>query len=94
MSCDFSSGEASLSERVNGKERDITEAITNFQVIPNKDMPVGVSVVGNEASCYIEGKAVASGSISPELSHGGIGFKTWDRTVNNSSLLVSNLKVD
>lgn len=93
VSCDFSSGETSLSERVNGKERDITEAMTNFQVIPDKDMPVGVSVVGNKASCYIEGKEVASGSISPELGHGGIGFKTWDRTINNSSLLVSNLKV-
>jgi peptidoglycan/xylan/chitin deacetylase (PgdA/CDA1 family) len=94
VSCDFSSGEASLTERVAGKERDISEAITNSEIIPNQSISVGVNVVGNKASCYIEGKAVASGLISPDLAHGGVGYKTWDRNKNNSSLLVSSLSVN
>lgn len=94
ISCDFSSGEASLSERVAGKERNISEALTNSEIVPQKNISVGVGVVGNRASCYIEGKEVASGLISSDLNHGGIGFKTWDKNRNNSSLLVSSLRVN
>lgn len=94
VSCDFSSGEASLTERVFGKEKDISEAITSSEIMPNKNISVGIGVVGNKASCYIEGREVASGLISPELAHGGVGFKTWDKNKNNSSLLVSSLSVN
>ncbi len=94
VSCDFSSGEASLSERVAGKERGISEVVTNSEIVPQKNISVGVSVVGNKASCYIEGREVVSGLISSDLAHGGVGFKTWDKNKNNSSLLVSSLRVN
>lgn len=93
-SCDFSTGGVSLSQRIAGMETTIFESAENLQIIPNADISVKIAVAGNKAVCYIEGKAAASGPLSQSLDHGGIGFKTWDNTINNSSLLISNLKVD
>jgi len=93
-SCDFSTGGVSLSQRVNGIETTLSESPESLQIIPNKDIAVKISVTGNNAVCYIEGREAASGFLSPILEHGGIGFKTWDNTINNSSLLISNLMVN
>jgi peptidoglycan/xylan/chitin deacetylase (PgdA/CDA1 family) len=94
VSCDFSPQGVALSGRVNGNETEISESLSISGVEVGKDIPVGISVAGNQASCYIGDKIVTSGIISEKLSHGGIGFKTWDNNVNNSSVLVSTVKVN
>ena len=93
-SCDFSIGGVSLSQRVGGQESILAELNKNLPIILSENISVGIGVVGNKATCYIEGREAASGLLSPNLNHGGIGFKTWDNTINNSSLLISNLKVN
>ena len=93
VTCDFTSWGVALSQSINGTETVISESNQSLELNADQEMAVGIGVSGNTASCYIGTKAVATGNISATLSHGGIGFKTWGSTVNNSSLLVSNLKV-
>jgi peptidoglycan/xylan/chitin deacetylase (PgdA/CDA1 family) len=94
VSCDFSTSGISLSQRINGIESVISESDQNFQIASDKDISIGVGVSGNRAACYIEGKAVASGILSSSLGQGGVGFKTWDNSLNNSSILISNLEIN
>jgi biofilm PGA synthesis lipoprotein PgaB len=94
VSCDFTGWGVALSQSIGGMETAISESDQSLQISPEKDSEVRIGVSGNTAACYIGDKEIVAGTISPSLNHGGIGFKTWDNTVNNSSLLVSNLKVD
>jgi peptidoglycan/xylan/chitin deacetylase (PgdA/CDA1 family) len=94
VSCDFTSEGATLSQSIAGVETAISQSDQNIQIMPNVDMETGIGVSGNLVTCYIGGKAAVSGNISPSLSHGGIAFKTWGNGVNNSSLLVSSLRVN
>ena len=94
VSCDFTGWGVALSQSIGGVETAISESDRNLSFSPNQDMAIGVRVSGNTAACYIGGKMIVTGTISPSLNHGGIGFKTWDNAINNSSLLVSDLNVD
>jgi hypothetical protein len=94
VSCDFTGWGVALSQSIGGVEKAISESDQSLQISPNQDTDVRVGVSGNTAACYIGNKEIVSGAISPSLNHGGVGFKTWDNAINNSSLLVSNLKVD
>ena len=92
-SCDFTSWGVTLSQIINGTETIISESNQSLSITPDQEMAVGIGVTGNTATCYIGNKTMTAGNISAALNHGGIGFKTWGSTVNNSSLLVSDLKV-
>jgi len=92
--CDFSGGDAALSQMIGGKENAISSSDNNVPTASDQNMDIGIGVSGNVATCYIGNTPIASGAISPSLNHGGVGFKTWDENVNNSSLLVSDLKVE
>lgn len=94
VSCDFTGWGVALSQSIGGSETTISESDKSLQISPDQDMEVGINVSGNTATCYIGNKKIVTGAISSSLNHGGIGFKTWDNTINNSSLLISNLKVD
>jgi peptidoglycan/xylan/chitin deacetylase (PgdA/CDA1 family) len=94
VACDFTGWGVALSQSIGGLEAIISESDQGLQISPDQDMEVGINVSGNTATCYIGNKEIVTGAISPILNHGGIGFKTWDNTINNSSLLISNLKVD
>jgi peptidoglycan/xylan/chitin deacetylase (PgdA/CDA1 family) len=94
VSCDFTGWGVALSQSIAGVETAISESDESLQISPDQNMEVSIGVSGNTAACYIGSKKIVAGNISPSLNHGGIGFKTWDNSVNNSSLLVSNLKVD
>jgi peptidoglycan/xylan/chitin deacetylase (PgdA/CDA1 family) len=94
VSCDFTGWGIALSQNIGGVETVISESDENIRISPDQNLDIGIGVSGNTAACYIGNKKTAAGNISPSLNHGGIGFKTWDNSVNNSSLLVSNLKVD
>lgn len=94
VSCDFTGWGIALSQSISGVETAISESDQDLEISPDRDMDIGIGVSGNTAACYIGNKEIVSGAISPSLNHGGVGFKTWDNAINNSSLLVSNLKVD
>lgn len=94
VSCDFTENGAGISQMIHGKELAISEFNQDLKIPPTQNIRIGISVSGNSLTCYIEGKAIVSGIISPALNQGGIGFKTWDNTINNSSLLISNLRVN
>jgi peptidoglycan/xylan/chitin deacetylase (PgdA/CDA1 family) len=93
-SCDFSNTGMTLTGRVKGTEQTIKESDANFIFSPGTDLTVGMAIKGNQAFCSLNGKIIVSGTLPQNLSHGGIGFKTWDSSSNNSSILVSNLKIN
>lgn len=93
VSCDFTSSGATLSQMIGGQETVVVSSDNTIPFTSDQDMQVGIGVSGNIATCYSGGAPAVSGAISPSLNHGGVGFKTWDENVNNSSLLVSDLNV-
>ena len=93
-SCDFSDSHISLTERINGQEIVVSESDNDFPIDSQSDMNVGIEMKGESAACFFNGNEITSGNISPTLSHGGVGFKTWNNKVFNSSLLVKNLDVE
>lgn len=93
-SCDFSNSHISLTQRIQGNEIIISESDKVFPINGGQSMNVGVGVHGSQISCYLNGEEIVSGNLSPSLDHGGIGFKTWNANVNNSSLLVKKVKVE
>jgi peptidoglycan/xylan/chitin deacetylase (PgdA/CDA1 family) len=92
-SCDFSDDSVSLNQRVRGEEKTIAESDKAYPINPGQLLSVGVEVRGDQASCYLNGQKIVSGKISSELNNGGIGFKTWNAKVFNSSLLVKSVDV-
>lgn len=92
-SCDFSNNEVSLTERLEGQEKIISEVKTPIIFSSHSDISIKMEAKGNRISCGIGEKVFVSGNISQELGHGGIGFKTWNNSANNSDLLISYLNV-
>jgi len=93
-SCDFSDSHISLTQRIAGQESVVSESDNNFPINSQEDMNVSIEVRGGSAACFLNGNEITSGDISSNLNHGGIGFKTWNNKVFNSSLLVKKIDVE
>lgn len=94
VACIFSDQYVSLVQKLNSEEIfDIREAIKT-NLANGKEVAVGMSVNGNKASCFLEGKEVINGDIDPDLYNGGVGFKVWDTLEKGSSLTVRNFKTE
>jgi hypothetical protein len=93
ISCDFSDANVSLNQRVRGEEKTIAESDDIYPINPEQLIDAGIEVRGEQAACYLNGQKIVSGLISSELDHGGIGFKTWNAKVFNSSILAKSVDV-
>jgi hypothetical protein len=94
VSCVFSDHYVSLDQKINsGEVIDVRNSLET-RMSSGQETPVGMSVSGDKASCFFNGKEVVSATIDPELSHGGVGFKVWDTTEKGSSLIVKNFKAE
>lgn len=71
--------------------------ILNYDQAGGVNITADIQVKGDQGSCAFNGHTVSSlftsQSIDPALSHGEIGFTTWDPTVNNSQIMVKNVGV-
>lgn len=87
LTCTFSDDEIKINQIYNNRSTTLSSTKTNF-ILPRENVKLGVAVNKNTISCIVQGNIVLSytGSFS-ELSHGGIGFKTWDKDEKGNTLL-------
>ena len=78
MACDFSNGQVSFTQRVNGMDLPDISTLQPTGFVEGNTVNVGLSVQENIGSCYVNGKQFVSGTIEKSLNNGGIGFKIWD----------------
>lgn len=93
VSCDFSNSHIALTQRVRGQDMPDIEAPQVTYLNSGREAEVAIYVNNNQASCYLDGKAVVSGTLSSELEHGGISFKVWDSVQKGTTLQVKKIKV-
>jgi peptidoglycan/xylan/chitin deacetylase (PgdA/CDA1 family) len=93
VSCDFGDSELSIEEQLGGSNITLAQ-ISHSSDIFATPQKTGVSVKGKNVSCLINGKIVLNSTLdNDKLTHGGIGFKTWDNKIFNSELLVKLVEV-
>lgn len=93
VSCSFSDDKLRIEQYLNGNKRVMVEK-KNFFEMPKKDVRLGIMVNGDKTECLVNGNSVIYAYyLSPVLSHGGVGIKTWDPEVNNSEIIVKNVEV-
>lgn len=93
VSCSFDDKKIKIEQNLNGKKRIIAEKELPFE-IPKENLELWVVVNNDKVECFINGDlAIYSYYLSPVLSNGGIGFKTWDPEINNSKMIVKEVDV-
>jgi peptidoglycan/xylan/chitin deacetylase (PgdA/CDA1 family) len=93
ISCDYGAEYISINEHINGEETRIAEIAISSNAYAN-EAEAGVSVNGQNISCYFAGKPILTAVADNSFDHGGIGLKTWDNEVHNSELLVKSINVN
>jgi len=94
VACDFTDIHIAVTQRVNGQNKPDIEVLRQTNLSSGRIADVGLAVFGDQASCFLDGKAVVSGTIDNALANGGVGFKMWDTGERKGSILyISDLKV-
>jgi len=92
--CDFTDIHVAFAQRAGNKDEPDKEQLMQTNLTNGRIADIGISVQGDKATCYLDGKPVTSGVIETGLENGGIGIKMWDiNQMKGSSLIVSDLKV-
>lgn len=100
VECEFNdetpgSVEIFLRQYIKGEEYDLSSAIaSNDSGVGDTNANGSISVKSNEAACSFNNHVVSEygTTLNPPFS-GGIGFSTWDPTVNNSEIVVKSVTV-
>ncbi|MEK7452971.1 MAG: hypothetical protein AAB614_01930, partial [Patescibacteria group bacterium] len=94
VACLFNDEKLRIEQYLKGKRIIIVEKQTFFKM-PKNNAQFGISVNGNKVECLVDGNSVISAyNLDPALSHGGIGFKTWDQEINNSEIIIKMVNVE
>jgi len=94
VACSFSDKGLRIEQYLNGKKRIMVERETFFEM-PKDDIKLGIRVNKDKVECLVNGSVVAyTYYLSPALSNGGIGFKTWDPQINNSEIIIKEVLVE
>lgn len=94
VSCNYYDNRVVLQQKFKGVSSTELETEILTGLSKDKKSKVGIYVVGNKANCFLNGKNVLTGEISPQLSHGGISFNIWNSIAQEKAyLLVNNLQV-
>jgi peptidoglycan/xylan/chitin deacetylase (PgdA/CDA1 family) len=94
VACDFTDFHVAFAQRANGVDEPDREQLIQTNLNSGRIADVGVSVQGDKAICYLDGKPAATGVVERGLENGGVGIKMWDLNSKKGSLLiVSDLKV-
>jgi spore germination protein YaaH/peptidoglycan/xylan/chitin deacetylase (PgdA/CDA1 family) len=89
LACGIDGTDISLRQIVGGHDTLIKS--TPYTKILGKNFHISVEVVGNTASCSVDGETVGLYRIDSALYMGGIGFKSWDPEKGKSSMTVHNI---
>ncbi|MDP1688557.1 MAG: polysaccharide deacetylase family protein [bacterium] len=92
--CSYSDKSIRAEQSVNGERKILYEWNADFKFI-GKIKDVGIAVKGDVVDCYLDKQIAVRGlNLDKNLSHGGIGFKTWDPQMNNSELIIKSVSVE
>jgi len=94
ISCDFDIDHAAVSQRTRDDEKILAENSLDLSYLKNREITVSLRANGNDIECLVEGKTIAKARVDSDFLNGGVGFKTWDERLNNSSLLVKEVRVE
>jgi peptidoglycan/xylan/chitin deacetylase (PgdA/CDA1 family) len=93
MYCDFGENSASIVER-NGDKENVVVQNAYPASIDGGSGDFGVRVYGNKIACSVGGQDVTTAVIpDTNLSYGGVGFTSWDSSMNNSEVIVNSMQV-
>lgn len=93
IACDFTDVSIAITQRIAGQDKPDIEVISATGFDNGRQASVGISVINNQASCYLDGKVVVRGIIDERLSRGGIGLKLWDTDQKGGALTAEDLKI-
>lgn len=93
--CNFGEGFAHIEQTLDGVGRVIQGSRDPRLAIPKEDFEVEARVRGRTLECAINGAVVATSQfLSPLITQGGIGFKTWDNEHGRSGLIIKSVLVE
>lgn len=93
--CNFGKGFVHIEQIENGQKHVIKGVRSNELEIPAGDFTVEARVHERTLECALNGKTlITSEFLSPELSFGGIGFKTWDPANGRGLLNIKKIAVE
>ncbi|HEX7586534.1 MAG TPA: hypothetical protein VF390_02795, partial [Patescibacteria group bacterium] len=93
IACDFTDVGIAITQRIAGQDKPDIEVISAAGINNGQQASVGISVINNQVSCYLDGKVVVRGLIDDRLSQGGIGLKLWDTDQKGGALTAEDLKI-
>ncbi|MEO8581245.1 MAG: polysaccharide deacetylase family protein [Patescibacteria group bacterium] len=100
ISCNFTSKYTSIRQRVEGKDIKLAESKnssktrTRISLLNMNELSLKMAVNKDRVGCSINGTEIISAKkVSNTLLTGGIGFQTWDKTLNNSEVVIKNVNV-
>jgi peptidoglycan/xylan/chitin deacetylase (PgdA/CDA1 family) len=90
-----SRGYVRLDETKNGVTKPVVAQFKLSRFFPSnwKQVPFGMTVVGNEVRCIANGDAVVTATIPTMPAKGGIGIGTWSTTDGGSKVKIKELDV-
>lgn len=94
VSCDFDQEQVAVSQRLKGQENTLVKVDQNLDFMSQREIEAGMIVEDEKVSCLVDGKIAAEATVAKDFSSGGVGFKTWDARLNNSSLVIKSVKVE
>ena len=96
VACDFGEDTIKIRQRLRGEE-EVIAAVKSPDTFKGdkKNIHLGIAVNNNSVQCFLNGHTVTSSNhLSRELDHGGVAFKSWDQTNNNSLTVIKGITVD
>jgi hypothetical protein len=85
-----------LDEHLNGQVIHLADGdVLNYEEEGGSNIIAAIQLSGNQGICAFNGYIISSladsDTISPALSHGEIGFTSWDPALDNSQIIVNNM---
>ena len=93
VACNFGQNIVRIESRING-DNVILKEEKMIEGFPKNNLALGIRVSERKIQCFLDNKIIVEAEKADSyLEAGGIGFKTWDREVGNSELLIHEVAV-
>lgn len=92
FSCEYSSSQVALIEKIAGQDRIIIEKPIIDGIKTGENMGIKMEIKKDMAYCYLKDNLVATGIIGSSLKRGGIGFMVWDSSGKENVLAVQRVR--
>ena len=93
-SCVFSTKYVKIEQTVKGTKKTLAQRKGDSTFV-GTTRQLGISTKNNQLSCYIDSTLIVkSKPVDTVKNSGGVGFKIWDPTLNNSEIEIKNVSVE